>query len=93
MLLHVYDPRNEYTIMEENPLHSKDLSHGVPALFRDILEELSSPVDPENVSAFDELIEHMEAMESDGEMERQQADEPPPKSRNTLMPRMQRPQK
>ena len=42
MLLYLYDPRNRYPIMEENPLHSRDLRHGVPLLYHDILEELMS---------------------------------------------------
>ena len=46
MLLYLYDPRNQYPIMEENPLHSRDLQYGVPVLFRDILEELMMDVIP-----------------------------------------------
>jgi hypothetical protein len=31
--------------MEENPLHSKDLMHGVPPLFKELLNEIIEQVD------------------------------------------------
>lgn len=39
MLQNIYDPRNRYPVMESNPLHSKDIMHGVPTLFNDLFTE------------------------------------------------------
>lgn len=41
MLFYIQDPENRYSIMETNPIHSKDLSHGVPPIFNDILSEIT----------------------------------------------------
>ena len=45
MLYYIQDPRNRYKIMEESPLHSKDLMHGVPQLFKQLLNEIIEQVD------------------------------------------------
>ena len=45
MLWYIQDPRNRYRIMEENPIHSKDVMHGVPSLFKQLLNEIIEQVD------------------------------------------------
>ena len=44
MLFYIYDPRHVFNIMEENPLHSKDVNYGVPVLYRELLEEIIEQV-------------------------------------------------
>ena len=41
MLELIYDPRNKFVAMEENPIDSKDLMHGVPRVFKDIFDEVT----------------------------------------------------
>lgn len=41
MLQLIYDPRNKFVAMEENPLDSKDLMHGVPRIFRSIFDDIT----------------------------------------------------
>lgn len=41
MLELIYDPRNKFIAMEENPLDSKDLMHGVPKDFKNIFDEIT----------------------------------------------------
>ena len=43
MMVYICDPTNKELIMEENPIHSKDLNHGVPIEFRELLEEIINP--------------------------------------------------
>ena len=40
LLFRIQDPRNRYQLMQENPLDSKDLMHGVPSIFRELLDEI-----------------------------------------------------
>ena len=42
MLELIYDPRNKFIAMEENPLDSKDLMHGVPKEFKEIFDEITT---------------------------------------------------
>ena len=41
MLYQIQDPFNNYDIMKENPLDSKEAMHGVPKDFGDILLEIT----------------------------------------------------
>lgn len=41
MLELIYDPRNKFVAMEENPIDSKDLMYGVPREFKDIFDEVT----------------------------------------------------
>lgn len=41
MLELIYDPRNKFIAMEENPMDSKDLMHGVPKEFKNIFDEIT----------------------------------------------------
>ena len=53
--------------METNPIHSKDLSHGVPQLFNDILAEITEQVERlENPSQEDEGAVVVEDFDDDG---------------------------
>lgn len=53
MLFYIQDPKNRYSVMETNPINSKDLMHGVPSLFQEILNEITQHV---------EMLKQTEAM-------------------------------
>lgn len=40
MLELIYDPRKKFIAMEENPIDSKDLMHGIPKDFKNIFDEI-----------------------------------------------------
>lgn len=52
MLYLVQDPRNKYPIMEENPLHSKDVLYGVPTVFKEILNGVVETLAKNNEEVF-----------------------------------------
>ena len=52
MLYLVQDPRNKYPIMEENPLHSKDVLYGVPTVFKEILNSVVETLAKNNEELF-----------------------------------------
>jgi hypothetical protein len=39
MLQVIYDPRNRFPIMESNPINSKDILHGVPSIFNELMND------------------------------------------------------
>jgi hypothetical protein len=41
MLELIYDPRNKYIAMQDDPLDSKDLMHGIPVEFKEIFDEVT----------------------------------------------------
>ena len=45
MLQLIYDPRNRYIAMEDDPLDSKDLMHGVPREFKDIFDQVTQDIE------------------------------------------------
>lgn len=40
MLFYIQNPKNKYNAMETNPIGSKDVLHGVPTLYKEILGEI-----------------------------------------------------
>jgi len=45
MLYYIQNPRNRYQAMEINPIGSKDVLHGVPTLYKEIMVEITDHVD------------------------------------------------
>lgn len=41
MLELIYDPRNKFLAMEEDPIDSKDLMYGVPREFKEIFDDVT----------------------------------------------------
>mgnify|MGYP000976172574 CR=1 FL=1 len=45
MLFYLQDTNNKYVVMEADPMGSKDVMYGVPAIFKDILDEVAAQVE------------------------------------------------
>lgn len=60
MLQLIYDPLNKFIVMEDNPIDSKDLMHGVPQEFKQIFDEVSNSMQQQQMGEDDFFEEALE---------------------------------